>query len=101
MILSVFYFLLISARCAKTVKHADKTPEHSLDYVKSLIQENDADYSPSEERLLKYLFKSYNPHIMPRVNSNESLKLYFGLALGQLINVVRFNLEKIQFFFKK
>lgn len=45
-------------------------------------------YSPAEEKLLKYLFKNYNPHIMPRENLNESFKLYIGLAMSQLINVV-------------
>lgn len=92
MILSVFYCLLNSAIC--TIKHADQKSEHFLNNVKLINQENDVEYSPSEERLLKYLFKSYNPHIMPRVNYNESLKLYFGLALGQLINVVRFKKKK-------
>ena len=45
-------------------------------------------YTQDEEKLLKYLFKDYNPNIIPKVSLNESLKLYFGLAMSQLINVV-------------
>ena len=45
-------------------------------------------YSSTEERLLRYLFKDYNPNIMPRENLNESFKLYIGLAMSQLINIV-------------
>ncbi|RNA33865.1 acetylcholine receptor subunit beta-like 1 [Brachionus plicatilis] len=85
--LSVFYHLFISAKFAKILKNFNQTSDFSLDNFKSLIQQDDGDYSPSEERLLRYLFRSYNPNIMPRVNGNESFKLYFGLALGQLINV--------------
>jgi hypothetical protein len=45
-------------------------------------------YSSTEEKLLAYLFREYNPNIIPRENSNESLKLYIGLAMVQLINIV-------------
>jgi hypothetical protein len=47
------------------------------------------EYSETEEKLLKYLFKDYNPNIIPREHINESLKLYIGLAMVQLINIVR------------
>lgn len=86
---SIFCYLANLTKSAKIIKNFNLTSESSLEYVKSLMQEDDVGYSPSEERLLRYLFKSYNPNIMPRVNLNESFKLYFGLALGQLINVVR------------
>ncbi len=46
-------------------------------------------YTSTEEKLLEYLFRDYNPNIIPRENSNESLKLYIGLAMVQLINIVR------------
>ena len=46
------------------------------------------DYSHNEERLLNHLFKDYNPFVMPRKSANESLKVYFGLALHQLIQIV-------------
>ncbi len=52
------------------------------------VQEKLNQYSPTEERLLRYLFKDYNPHIMPRENLNESFKLYIGMAMSQLINIV-------------
>lgn len=45
-------------------------------------------YSSAEEKLLEYLFKDYNPNIIPRESANESLKLYIGLAMVQLINIV-------------
>ena len=45
-------------------------------------------YTSTEEKLLEYLFRDYNPNIIPRENSNESLKLYIGLAMVQLINIV-------------
>ncbi len=41
-----------------------------------------------EAKLLNYLLRDYNPHIIPRENTNESLKLYIGLAMSQLINLV-------------
>jgi hypothetical protein len=46
-------------------------------------------YTPNEEKLLKFLFKDYNPNIMPKEFSNETLTLYIGLAMAQLINIVR------------
>ena len=44
-----------------------------------------------EDRLLKYLFKDYNPYVIPRDYRNYSLKLYVGLAMIQLINMVMYN----------
>jgi hypothetical protein len=46
-------------------------------------------YSPNEERLLKYLFTNYNPNIIPIESSNQSLKLFIGMAMIQLINIVK------------
>lgn len=45
-------------------------------------------YTPNEEKLLKHLFKNYNPNIMPKEYANETVKLYIGLAMVQLINIV-------------
>ena len=44
-------------------------------------------YTLNEEKLLRYLFKNYNPNIMPKEFS-ETLKLYIGLAMIQLIYFV-------------
>jgi len=41
-----------------------------------------------EAKLLHYLLQDYNPNIIPRESKNESLKLYIGLAMSQLINIV-------------
>lgn len=53
------------------------------------------DHISTEEKLLRYLFKDYNPNVMPRQNLNESFKLYVGLAMSQLINIVK---EEIIFY---
>jgi hypothetical protein len=45
-------------------------------------------YTHNEEKLLKHLFKDYNPNIMPKEFSNDTVKLYIGLAMVQLINIV-------------
>lgn len=41
-----------------------------------------------EEKLLKYLLKDYNPNIMPKMDWHDHFKIFFGLALVQLINIV-------------
>jgi hypothetical protein len=43
--------------------------------------------SINEERLLKHLFNNYNPNVIPRF-VNESLTIYIGLSMSQLINIV-------------
>lgn len=95
---NLFFLFLLQfvnkLNCAKIMKHFNHTThiiptdflkDKYVKYNKIKAQEG---YSPSEERLLKYLFKDYNPQIMPRENLNESFKLYVGLAMGQLINIV-------------
>ena len=44
--------------------------------------------SINEEKLLNYLFHNYNPNVIPRLFSNESLIIYIGLSMSQLINIV-------------
>lgn len=69
---------------------------HSMNYSMNSSAPNagyiDLQYIDSsykyEDQLLKHLFKSYNPNLIPRRNSNETLKLYLGLAMIQLINMV-------------
>lgn len=41
-----------------------------------------------EAKLLNFLLHDYNPNIIPSEKKNESLKLYIGLAMSQLINIV-------------
>jgi hypothetical protein len=43
-----------------------------------------------EEKLLKYLLKDYNSNIMPKLNLHDHLRVFFGLALVQLINIVTY-----------
>ncbi len=50
-----------------------------------------------ENKLLHLLFKNYNQNILPRENNNESLKLNIGLAMIQLVNIVRFFFSSINF----
>ena len=64
---------------------ATKNSVHEMNFV---IKGNVSD-SPSEEKLFKYLLKDYNPNIMPKLNMSEHFKLYFGLAMSQLINIVK------------
>ena len=87
----IFYFFKLS-KCMVSITHADvsaeimtsKSPTYDLSLFESLI----LDSSSEEERLLKYLLKNYNPNIMPKLNMSENFKLYFGLAMSQLINIV-------------
>jgi hypothetical protein len=62
-------------------KMTSKLPELNINH--STIK-----YTPNEEKLLKHLFKNYNPNIMPKEHLNETVKLYIGLAMIQLINIV-------------
>ena len=48
--------------------------------------------SKNEENLIKILFSDYNPNVIPRPRLNESLKIYMGLSMSQLLNIVNFNL---------
>lgn len=41
-----------------------------------------------EERLIELLLRNYNPNIIPKPIYNQSLKLYIGLSMAQLINIV-------------
>ena len=42
----------------------------------------------NEEKLINLLLQNYNPNVIPRPSLNESLKLYVGLSMAQLINIV-------------
>jgi hypothetical protein len=61
--------------------------DHYENVFKVKLESEDYSQALEEERLLRYLFKDYNPHIIPRESNNESLKLYIGLAMIQLINI--------------
>lgn len=87
MIENLVVFILLSLRyleCAKLKSLNMTTPIITTD----INRHHGLQYSPNEEKLLKYLFKDYNPHIMPKESLNESFKLYIGMAMSQLINIV-------------
>lgn len=95
-ILIILWFTLFHAtECLKVMKAFNHTTHIMPPNQKVKYHQSDLGYSPSEEKLLKYLFKEYNPHIMPIENLNESLKLYIGLAMGQLINIVILSLHAL------
>ena len=90
MILLLNSLFLNLINCFKIIKHINLTTsiiatDHIHYYKKSPLE---VTTTPNEEKLLRYLFKDYNPNIMPKENMNESFKLYFGLAMAQLINIV-------------
>ena len=60
-------------------------PDFSISKMR--IKQTRPDYF-GEEKLLNYLFYKYNPNLIPVESINDSLKLYMGLAMSQLINIV-------------
>src|SRR6218665_2763339 len=42
-----------------------------------------------EYQLLRDLMRNYDPRVRPSLNTSESLNVTFGLALAQIIDVVR------------
>ena len=100
----VFLFLSLAENCMTSLKiirqfnqttHTLPTTfiarQHHRELTSGPLQ-----YSSTEEKLLEYLFKNYNPNIIPRESSNESLKLYIGLAMVQLINIVKPQKKRIK-----
>jgi len=77
------------------IKHVDS---FTMLLLNSSVHSNDVHYYKhmnrseiewhKEAKLLHYLLHDYNPNIIPREYKNESLKLYIGLAMSQLINIV-------------
>lgn len=42
----------------------------------------------SEDALLRHLFQGYQKWVRPVLNSNDTIKVYFGLKISQLVDVV-------------
>jgi hypothetical protein len=84
--LIIIYFIITNVSCKKMnlFNHTSKEDVEEFNRIK------DSSYK-DEDELLKILFQTYNPNIIPRRNLNESLKLYVGLAMIQLVNMVNIN----------
>lgn len=41
-----------------------------------------------EDALLRHLFHGYQKWVRPVLNSNDTIKVYFGLKISQLVDVV-------------
>lgn len=80
----VFGFNKVSLADSRYINYTISVSQTSSTQPVSTIEEIDK----MEERLHRYIFKNYNPNIMPKRDSNETLKLSIGLALIQIINIV-------------
>lgn len=50
-------------------------------------------YAKAEDELLRYLFGSYQKWVRPVEYLNQTIRVKFGLAISQLVDVVR--IEKL------
>ena len=80
----VFAFNKVSLADSRYINYTTNVWQSSSTEDVSTIEEIDV----MEERLHRYIFKNYNPNIIPKRYSNETLKLSIGLALIQIINIV-------------
>lgn len=46
-------------------------------------------YAKAEDRLFKYLFGTYQKWVRPVDQLNQTIRVKFGLAISQLVDVVR------------
>lgn len=46
-------------------------------------------YAKAEDKLLKYLFGNYQKWVRPVDHLNQTIRVKFGLAISQLVDVVR------------
>lgn len=46
-------------------------------------------YAKAEDRLFKYLFGNYQKWVRPVEHLNQTIRVKFGLAISQLVDVVR------------
>lgn len=51
----------------------------------------------NEDALLKHLFEGYQKWVRPVENSNDTIKVLFGLKISQLVDVVSVVLVKHHF----
>lgn len=80
----VFGFNKVSLADSRYINYTISVSQSSSTQSVSTSEEIDK----IEERLHRYIFKNYNPNIMPKRHLNETLKLSIGLALIQIINIV-------------
>lgn len=52
----------------------------------------------NEDALLKHLFEGYQKWVRPVENSNDTIKVHFGLKISQLVDVVNIVLVKHHFY---
>lgn len=52
----------------------------------------------NEDALLKHLFEGYQKWVRPVENSNDTIKVLFGLKISQLVDVVSAVLVKHHFY---
>lgn len=49
-------------------------------------------YAKAEDKLFKYLFGNYQKWVRPVDHLNQTIRVKFGLAISQLVDVVRIQL---------
>ena len=49
---------------------------------------NQVAYAEEEDALLRHLFQGYQKWVRPVLHSNDTVKVYFGLKISQLVDVV-------------
>lgn len=62
--------------CSTLVSHLSEVPKLSS-------------YAKAEDKLFKYLFGSYQKWVRPVEQLNQTIRVKFGLAISQLVDVVR------------
>lgn len=60
----------------------------SLTLKNEISKRNNRRPYDAKTKLLRYLFTNYNPNMIPIQNHKYSQKVYIGLAMIQLINMV-------------
>lgn len=54
-------------------------------------------YAKTEDKLFKHLFSNYQKWVRPVEDLNATVQVKFGLAISQLVDVVRINPSEIAF----
>lgn len=80
--------------------NSQQSHESNTSYQHTVRNRSEEDWY-KEAKLLNYLLRNYNPNIIPREYNNESLKLYIGLAMSQLINLVKIQATFLSYFREK
>lgn len=51
-------------------------------------------YAKAEDKLFKYLFGNYQKWVRPVDHLNQTIRVKFGLAISQLVDVVRIEMAQ-------